>query len=127
MNLEEYFEDAKGRGILATSDSDGNTNAALYSRPYIIDEDTVAFSMLERRSYSYIQSNPRAAFLWVENSPGHNGVRLYLEVTGEELDPEKVKQIKSTRKSHRAPRDVPKHLIYFKVTQTRSLIGDKQL
>ena len=46
MSLAEYFESIKGIGVLATSDSDGNVNTAIYSRPYIIDDNTVAFSML---------------------------------------------------------------------------------
>ena len=46
MNLSDYFQDAKGTGVLATSDSDGNVDIAIYSRPYIIDEKKIAFSML---------------------------------------------------------------------------------
>ena len=58
MNLSDYFKDAKGTGVLATSDAEGNVDIAIYSRPYIIEEKKVAFSMLERLSYANIQSNP---------------------------------------------------------------------
>ena len=37
MNLAEYFEKAKGTGILATSSSDGDVDLAIYARPYVID------------------------------------------------------------------------------------------
>jgi predicted nucleotide-binding protein (sugar kinase/HSP70/actin superfamily) len=65
MNLSEYFKDVKGKGVLATSDSNGNVDIAIYSRPYIIDENKIAFSMLERLSYSNVQSNPKAAYLFI--------------------------------------------------------------
>ena len=58
MNLADYFKSIKGLGVLATSDSDGNVDVAIYSRPYVIDEKTIAFSMLERLSYSNILPAP---------------------------------------------------------------------
>ncbi len=41
MNLGEYFATVKGTGILATSDSRGNVDIAIYARPYFIDEKTI--------------------------------------------------------------------------------------
>ena len=81
MSLADYFENTKGLGVLATSDSDGNVDIAIYSRPYVIDETTIAFSMLERLSYANIQSNPRAAYLFMERGEGYVGKRLYLTKT----------------------------------------------
>jgi hypothetical protein len=57
MGLAEYFGRVKGTGILATSDAEGNVDLAIYAPPYIIGEKKIAFSMLERRSYSNLQSN----------------------------------------------------------------------
>jgi len=90
MVLSEYFENAKGIGVLATSDADGNVNLAIYARPYIISEETIAFSMLERRSFKNIQSNPKAAYMFVEETEGYKGKRLYLTKSGEETDPERI-------------------------------------
>lgn len=123
MSLAEYFESVKGVGILATSDSDGNVNTAIYSRPYMIDENTVAFSMLERLSYSNIQSNPKAAYMFIERGDGYNGKRLYLTMTAEEKDPERVKQIKKQHKRAKDDDDKVRHLIYFSVDRTRPLVG----
>ena len=83
MSLAEYFKNIKGLGVLATSDTDGNVDIAVYSRPYIIDEKTIAFSMLEKLSYSNIQSNPKAAYMFVEHGEGYAGKRLHLTKTGE--------------------------------------------
>ena len=33
MKLTEYFESAKGTGVLATSSASGEVDAALYARP----------------------------------------------------------------------------------------------
>jgi len=40
MNLGEYFDRAKGYGILATADATGKVNAAIYARPYFSDDNT---------------------------------------------------------------------------------------
>ena len=126
MSLAEYFEDIKGLGVLATSDSDGNVDIAVYSRPYIIDENTIAFSMLEKLSYSNIQSNPKAAYMFVEDSPGYNGKRLHITKTGEEKDPERIKEIKKQHAKIREPDEKIRHLVYFTIDKIRPLVGDKK-
>jgi hypothetical protein len=125
MNLAEYFKDIKGLGILATSDSEGNVDVAVYSRPYIIDETTVAFSMLEKLSFANIQSNPKAAYMFVEEGPGYAGRRLYLTKTGEEKDPERIKAIRQQHARGHKQDDKIRHLIYFSVNKIRPLVGDK--
>ena len=125
MSLAEYFQDIKGLGVLATSDTDGNVDIAIYSRPYIIDDNTIAFSMLEKLSYSNIQSNPKAAYMFVEEGGGYNGKRLHLTKTGEEKDPERIKAIKQQHKKTREPDEKVRHLIYFTVDKVRPLVGDR--
>jgi len=125
MNLAEYFKDIKGLGVLATSDSEGNIDVAVYSRPYIIDETTIAFSMLERLSYSNIQSNPKAAYMFAEEGSGYLGKRLYLTKTGEETEPERIEEIKKQHQKKREPDEKVRHLVYFSVDKIRPLVGDK--
>jgi len=125
MSLAEYFENIKGLGVLATSDTDGNVDIAVYSRPYIIDEKTIALSMLEKLSYSNIQSNPKAAYMFVEQGEGYAGKRLHLTKTGEEKDPERIKEIKQQHKKTREPDEKVRHLIYFTIDKIRPLVGDK--
>jgi len=125
MNLADYFENVKGTGVLATSDSDGNVDIAIYARPYIIDEKTIAFSMLERLSYANVQSNPKAAYLFIEKGEGYAGTRLYLTRTGEEKDPKRIKEIKQQHSKSRSSDEIPKHLVYFTVDRIRPLVGDK--
>ena len=125
MSLAEYFENIKGMGVLATSDADGKVDIAIYSRPYIIDENTIAFSMLERLSYSNIQSNPKAAYMFVEQGEGYAGKRLYLTKTSEEKDPERIKEIKQQHTKTRESDEKVRHLMYFTVDKVRPLVGDK--
>jgi hypothetical protein len=33
MSLKDYFDNAKGYGVLATADAAGKVNTAIYSRP----------------------------------------------------------------------------------------------
>ena len=125
MNLSDYFQSAKGTGVLATSDSGGNVDIAIYARPYIIDEKTIAFSMLERLSYANVQSNPKAAYLFIEKGEGYVGTRLYLNKTGEEKDPQRIKEIKQQHSKTHSSDETPKHLVYFTVEKIRPLVGDK--
>ena len=54
MTLEAYFEEKKGFGVLSTADAEGRVNAAVYSRPHVMDDGTVAFIMWDRLTHSNI-------------------------------------------------------------------------
>jgi hypothetical protein len=69
MKLKEYFAVTKGRGVLATSDSEGRVDAAVYARPHILDGETIAFIMADRLTHQNLQSNPK-------RSPVHGRRRL---------------------------------------------------
>lgn len=125
MSLADYFGTVKGIGILATSDSSGNVDVAIYARPYIIDEKTIAFSMLERLSYANVQSNPKAAYMFVEQDRGYVGKRLYLTRIGEEKDIERIKEIRKQHARSYEPDDKIRHLVYFSVDKILPLVGDK--
>ena len=43
MSLRDYFENTQGFGVLATADADGAVDVAVYARPHVIDDHTVAF------------------------------------------------------------------------------------
>ena len=51
MDLSEYFDQTKGRGVLATADAAGKVNAAVYAHPYFMDGNTVVFIMAERLTH----------------------------------------------------------------------------
>ncbi|MBN1360136.1 MAG: pyridoxamine 5'-phosphate oxidase family protein [Sedimentisphaerales bacterium] len=124
MSLRDYFESTEGTGVLGTADADGKVDLALYGRPHVVDEQTVAFIMGDRLSHANLSANPRAAYLFVEPGPGYKGKRLYLTKTAEETDPEKIE---ATRRENRKGHDYGdklKFLITFRIEQVRPLTGD---
>ena len=124
MSLGEYFENTKGTGVLATADENGNVDAAIYARPHFQDEKTVAFIMNERLSYQNITSNPKAAYIFLEDSPGYNGKRLYLSKIAEETDKDKIDAVRRKTEKHHTMSLEEKHLVYFSVDRIRPLVGD---
>lgn len=129
MNLSEYFENTTGRGVLATADSDGNVDAAVYSRPHFIDETTIAYIMTDRLTHKNLQSNPHAAYIFVE-SPSEKfvGKRLYLTKIKEDTDPEAIQKIR-WRKTYTVPedqKDQKRFLVFFRIDKVLPLIGDKE-
>ena len=122
MDLRQYFESAKGLGVLATADAAGHVDVAVYARPHVMDEATVAWIMSDRLSHRNLQSNPCAVYLFVEDGPGYKGKRLYLTKVREEADP---KLIESLRRKGR-PRgedDVPRFVVTFHIDQVRPAVG----
>ncbi len=123
--LREYFEKATGRGVLATANKDGAVDVAVYSRPHFVDEETIAYIMTDRRTHSNLQSNPRAAYIFMEGGEGFAGKRLYLTKTGEETDPETIEKLR-WRKSYVIPEDQKsekRFLVYFHIDKVLPLVG----
>ena len=128
MKLSEYFETASGLGILATSDSAGAVDAAVYAKPHFIDEESVAFIMADRLTHHNIQQNPRAAYLFKEAGDKYVGRRLYLTRTKEIQDPQLVGEMRRKKYPEVAGRygDENKFVVYFKIDKVLPLIGDKE-
>ena len=126
MMLSEYFESAKGTGILATADAAGDVDAALYARPHFVDEQTVAFIMADRLSHRNLQSNPHAAYLFVEHGEGYKGRRLHLTKVAEDTDPQKIQALR--RRPLPAECGVEgesRYLVHFRIDRVRPLVGDQ--
>lgn len=125
MKLSEYFEKAKGVGVLATADAQGKVNVALYAKPHFLDEndpDTCAWIMSDRQSHANLQSNPHAAYLFLEQGEGYEGRRLSLTKVREETDPEKIQAIRR-RTAWQSSQEEVKYLVYFHIDAVRPLVG----
>lgn len=124
MELAEYFEHTPGLGVLATADSEGRVNAAVYARPHVMDDGTVAFIMPDRLTHHNLQSNPHAAYLFVEERPGYKGKRLYLTKLREEKDTELLYALRRKAYSPEVEaREGFRYLVFFTVDNTLPLIG----
>jgi hypothetical protein len=124
MMLKDYFEGKKGMGVLATADSSGKVDAAIYSRPHFMEDGTLAFIMRDRLTHLNTQSNPHATFMFIENGPGYHGKRLFMTKVREEQNPELIKKIK--RRKYTDGGEEPRFLVYFKLDKELPLIGDGQ-
>ncbi len=115
-------------GALATANTNGDVNSAVFGSPRMIDEDTVIMAIGENRSFQYLQENPKASFIVIE--PGESptewkGARLYLELDsferyGELLDSfrENIRKVAGNKSANAIVAAVR-----FKVTDVRALIA----
>ncbi len=127
MKLSEYFEKAKGVGVLATADGGGKVNVAVYARPHFLNQDddgTCAFIMSDRLSHDNVKQNPSAAYLFIEEAEGYVGKRLSLTMIREETDPDKISAIRRrTAPKISEEEGRMKYLVHFRIDGVRPLIG----
>ena len=122
MNLGEYFEKEEGLGVLSTAEASGHVDTAIYARPHVTDDETVAFIMADRKSLHNLQSNPHAAYLFKTNGKGYTGLRLYLTKTGEEKNSERIRSL-LRRKSYEEEEGKDLYLVSFRVDKILGLTG----
>ncbi len=124
MTLKEYFENTSGKGVLATADAEGKVDAAIYSAPHFMDDGTLALIMRDRLTHKNLQENSYAVYLFMENVPHHQGIRVFLKKLREDTNADLVE--KMTRR-HLTPLEDkakgPKFLVYFQVERVMPLIG----
>ena len=123
MSLSEYFESTKGTGVLATADSGGKVDAAIYARPHVMEDGSLAFIMRDRLTHANLQSNPHAAFLFIEDGPGYKGKRLFLKKVREEENAELIEEL--SRRSYKSGTETgeSRFLAYFELEKEIPLIG----
>jgi len=120
MKIEEYFDTARGRGVLATSDADGKVDAAVYARPHMMGNETVAFIMADRLTHHNLRVNPHAAYLFMEDGEKYEGKRLFLTKIKEETDKEALDSVR--RKSYPELEGKEEYLVSFKIDRVLPLI-----
>ena len=123
MDLHEYFDKAKGTGVLATADKDGKVDLAVYAKPHVMDKDKVAFIMADRLTHHNLQSNDHAAYLYKEEGSGYKGARLFLTKIKEEQDTDLLYSLRSKRYSSEKEDGKPRFLVFFKVDKVLPLVG----
>lgn len=124
MQLSEYFENTEGTGILSTADSDGNVDAAVYARPHIMEDGSLALIMRDRLSHANLQSNPKAVYLFKEAGQGHKGKRLYLKKMSEEQNTQRLFAMRRRNYAHDSEGDL--FLVFFEITKELPLVGSGQ-
>ena len=120
-DLKEYFESTKGMGVMATADKEGKVGAAIYSRPHFLDDGSICFIMRDRLTHHNLQSNPYAAYLFVEEGPGYKGKRLQLRKIREEENSELIQSL--SRREYKNDEPALRFLVTFQIVKVLPLIG----
>jgi hypothetical protein len=119
--LKDYFETTRGVGVIATADREGKVTMAVYSRPHFLEEGSLAFIMRDRLTHHNLQSNPHAAYLFVEEGQGYKGKRLHLTKLKEEENSELIQTL--ARRQYQNEKKGARFLVSFKVDKELPLIG----
>jgi hypothetical protein len=123
MELQEYFESAKGLGVISTADDKGVVDAAVYAKPHFMEDGSVAFIMGERLTHHNLQLNDHAFYLFKEDGPGFKGKRLFLKKIREEQDSDLLYSLRSKRYSSAKEEGKTLFLVFFNVEKVMPLIG----
>lgn len=128
MKLAEYFEKNAGIGVLATADDKGIVNAALYARPHFMNEETIVFIMADRLSHNNLQSNPHAAYLFLESGDKSVGKRMHLTKIKEEKDSPLIATLRRRKTSaeKKSLESETKYLVYFRIDKVLPLVGERE-
>ena len=71
------------------------------------------------------ETNPKAAYMFIEKARGYQGKRLSLQKFREENDPELVQSIRRRKRCGEEGEAVSgSSAVYFKVSKIRPLVGD---
>jgi hypothetical protein len=125
MTLKEYLDRKDGKSILSSANDDGMVTSAIYSKPHVFDDGTIAFIMRERLTHENLKSSPYASYMFIEEGYGYKGIRLYLKKIKEDTDNKLID--KMTRRHLTAEEDKakgPKFLVHFRVDRILPLIGE---
>ena len=128
MDLAQYFNNTDGVGVLGTCDAAGAVDLALYAKPDVLDENTIALVMKQRHSHQNLRQNLNAAYLFMEKGPGYKGLRLHLTLLREEKNQSLIESLRRQQPCMFPKEDdSAKFLVYFTVNQVRPLTGDGAL
>jgi hypothetical protein len=125
MRWKTYFANAKGTGYLATADRAGKVDIAVYSRPHVLPDGTLAFGMTERLTHANLAQNPHAVYAFNEGQ--YQGVRIYLEKTREEVAGPLLEEIRAAADGIVGPGtgDFVKFVVHFRVVKELPLVGTR--
>lgn len=124
MKLDSYFTEKNGFGVFSTSNEKGEVNSAVYAKPHVIDNNTIAFIMRDRLTRNNLQSNPLAHYMFVEQDQGFHGVRLSLTMIEESQDQERIKAL--SRRGTTGDGEEERYLVTFTVDKALMLVGGEE-
>ena len=123
MDWKEYFEKKTGMGFLATANSKGEVDIAVYSKPKVMEDGTLACGMADRLTHANLSENPHAVYAF--NEGGFQGKRLFIEKVREETEGPLLEGIRKEADKMVGPGvgDLVKFVVYFRVKKDLPLVG----
>ena len=123
MDWKEYFEKKTGMGFLATANSRGEVDIAVYSKPKVMEDGTLACGMADRLTHANLSENPHAVYAF--NEGGFQGKRLFIEKVREETEGPLLEGIRKEADKMVGPGvgDLVKFVVYFRVKKDLPLVG----
>ena len=123
MEWKEYFEKKSGMGFLATANSKGEVDIAVYSKPKVMDDGTLACGMADRLTHANLSENPHAVYAF--NEGGFQGKRIFIEKVREETEGPLLEGIRKEADKMVGPGvgDLVKFVVYFRVKKDLPLVG----
>ncbi len=125
MNLHNYFSGKSGFGVISTSNNQGEVNSAVYAKPHVVDNTTIAFIMRDKLTRKNVNENSQAHYMFIEHNHGFNGVRLSLTMLEESQDQEQIQAL-SRRSSAGDSDDAERFLVTFTVNKALTLVGGEE-
>lgn len=125
MNLHDYFKGKSGFGVISTSNNQGEVNSAVYAKPHITDDNTIAFIMRDRLTRKNVNENPHANYMFIEHNQGFHGIRLSLTMVSESQDQEQIQSL-SRRSTAGDSDDAERYLVTFTVNKALMLVGGEE-
>lgn len=122
MNIGDVLTPG-GRGVFGSASKAGVVNMAVYAVPHVADDETVVWGMTDGRTWNNIRENPNASYTYFAPGDGFRGARLTLTLSRTEDSGTMLAKIRerTAAASPGNPQEV-KHVAYFKVVETRSLV-----
>ena len=125
MTLREYLDRNEGKSILSSANTEGMVTSAIYSKPHVFDDGTIAFVMRERLTHENLKSNPYASYMFIEEGYGYKGIRLFMKKIKEDTDNELIQKMKRRHLTLEEDKSKgPKFLVHFRVDKILPLIGE---
>lgn len=125
--LMDYFNKQPRIGVLSTASRSGKVDAAVFGSPQMVDEKTIVVALGENRTFEYLQENPNAVFLIVEQGEtitDWKGIRVYMKMKEYSTSGEMLETYKSeiTRVLGEEAADMINAVVRFEIDEVRPLV-----
>ncbi|NLA39525.1 MAG: pyridoxamine 5'-phosphate oxidase family protein [Methanomicrobiales archaeon] len=125
--LMDYFNKQPRIGVLSTASRSGKVDAAVFGSPQMVDEKTIVVALGENRTFEYLQENPNAVFLIVEQGEtitDWKGIRVYMKMKEYSASGEMLETYKSeiTRVLGEEAAAMIHAVVRFEIDEVRPLV-----